>query len=63
MMPSTPDHPRFTGAFYTRQVYFGWLDDTGEIIRWSPVKPPAGQAYVRRDPVPVNTDNFGEALL
>ena len=62
-MTAPPDHPRFTGSFWTRHVYYAWLDDAGEIIRWSTVKPPAGQAYMRRDPVPVNPENFGDALL
>jgi len=62
-MTAPADHPRFTGAFWTRQVYFGWLDDTGEVTRWSTVRPPAGQAYVRRDPVPIDIITCGEALI
>lgn len=62
-MTAPPDHPRFTGSFWTRHVYYAWLDDAGEVIRWSTVKPPAGQAYMRRDPVPIDIENFGEALL
>jgi len=42
---------------------FGWLDDTGDVIRWSTDRPPAGQGYIRRDPVPIDIDNFGDALL
>ena len=63
MADAPPDHPRFTGSFWTKQTYFAWLDDAGEVIRWSTVKPPAGQAYMRRDPVPIDIENFGEALL
>jgi hypothetical protein len=62
-MTAPADHPRFTGSFWTRQVYFGWLDDIGDVVRWSTDRPPAGQGYIRRDPVPIDIDNFGEALL
>ncbi len=62
-MTPPADHLRFTGSFWTRQVYFGWLDDAGDVVRWATIRPPAGQGYVRRDPVPINTETCGDALL
>ena len=58
--------PPKTGGFASRLTYYGWLDDGGDVVRWSVNRPPPGQAFIKRPPVRIaapTEETHGRALI